>query len=80
MDLAGINIYYQEYKKHLGDRATFFVPENIALLLPQFGNRQLYDRQKLNDLPIDEPQVQQLIDLIHAHKKGLEQEILMGKV
>jgi hypothetical protein len=32
-DFAGINIYHQEFKKHLGDWATFFIPDNIDWLL-----------------------------------------------
>ncbi len=76
-DLAGINIYYQEYKKHLNDRASFYIPHNIEELLEYYGNRQLYDGQRLNDAEIREPQVQTLLSLIHKYKKGLEQEILL---
>lgn len=76
-DLAGINIYMQEYKKHLGDRAAFFIPPGIEQLLEKYGNRDLYDRQLLNASVITEPAVQELITLLHKHKKGLEQEALL---
>ena len=61
----------------MNDRASFYVPHNIAELLENYGNRQLYDGQRLNDAEIGEPQVQTLLSLIHKYKKGLEQEILL---
>ncbi|MES2703740.1 MAG: hypothetical protein V4649_13950 [Bacteroidota bacterium] len=76
-DFAGINIYYGEYKKHLGERSTFFIPTNIEELMATYGNRKLYDTQKLL-YPADmEPGIQALVHLIHQHKKGLEQEALL---
>ena len=77
LDFAGINIYMQEYKKHLGDRASFFVPDNIEALLEKYGNKDLYDQQKLNDLIIAEARISELIALLHKYKKGLEQEVLI---
>ena len=74
---AGINIYLQEYKKHLGAKASFFIPDNMEQLLEQYGNKTLYDRQQLNNTGIVEEKLQQLIVLIHKYKKGLEQEILL---
>ena len=78
-DFAGIGIYLNEYKKYLGDRASFFVPENIENLFPESGNRDLYDKQNDNfDLQlINEKNLIELIEVIHKYKKGLEQEILM---
>lgn len=78
-DFAGINIYCHEFKNHLGNKAQFFVPENIEEKIRQYGNRSLYNRQKLNvDLnQIDEKKLIHLIKLIHHFKKGLEQEVLI---
>jgi hypothetical protein len=76
-DFAGINIYMQEYKKHLGERASFFIPPGIEQLLEKYGNRKLYDLQHLNASPITEEPLKHLIALIHKHKKGLEQESLL---
>ena len=76
-DFAGVNIYQQEYKKHLKERASFYVPGNIEELIEKFGNRKLYDSQRLNDATVSEPAIKELISLIHKHKKGLEQEILL---
>jgi hypothetical protein len=76
-DLAGINIYLQEYKKYLGVRASFFIPDNIEALLEKYGNRKLYDQQQLNAATIAEDDLLRLVSMIHKHKKGLEQEALL---
>jgi len=78
-DFAGIGIYLAEYKKHLGDRASFFIPTNIEQLLTQFGNRKLYDKQRSGITGVHEENIKELIGLIHKYKKGLEQEILIAK-
>lgn len=76
-DFAGFNIFIQEYKKHLGGRASFFVPANIEALLQQHGNSALYDRQNLNKPALADAALQPLITLLHKHRKGLEQEVLL---
>lgn len=78
-DFAGIDIYQQEFKKHLGDKAQFFVPENIEEKIKKFGNPSLYNHQPLNTPVnlIEEENVQHLIKLIHQYKKGLEQEVFI---
>lgn len=78
-DFAGIGIYLNEYKKHLNDKAQFFVPEYIEDLIKSHGNKSLYNNQKINfnQENINEQNLQNLIDLIHKHKKGLEQEVLI---
>lgn len=80
-DFAGIGIYLNEYKKHLGDKAQFFIPENIEFLLDNYGNRALYDKQKLNfeQQAIKEENLTKLIALLHKYKKGLEQEIFINR-
>ena len=79
-DFSGINIYLHEFKKHLGPRAEFFVPDNIAELLRTYGSRELYQRQ-LNTAPqrdlLPEPVLKILLDLLCTEKKGLEQEVLI---
>ncbi|MGB6093485.1 MAG: hypothetical protein WBF83_06970 [Moheibacter sp.] len=79
-DFAGIGIYLNEYKKHLGDKARFFTPENIEYLLDNYGNRALYDKQKLKfeQQAIEEENLTNLIALLHQYKKGLEQEIFIN--
>lgn len=80
-DLAGISIYLNEYKTHLGDRARFFIPDTIESLLQDYGNSALYDTQSLttDKNQIHENELRTLIDLIHHTRKGLEQEILIDQ-
>lgn len=80
-DFAGIGIYLHEFKKHLSDRTTFFVPENIDKLIADFGNKKRYDEQKINFevKSIREEKLLQLITTIHKYRKGLDQEILIKK-
>lgn len=80
-DFAGINIYLHEFKKQLGARAQFFVPDDIEALFCRYGNRSLYDRQlsrkpARGDLP--EAALENLWDLICRQRKGLEQEVLIA--
>lgn len=79
-DFAGLNIYWNEYKKHLHERAKFFLPSRIEELISKNGNRYNYDNQTLqiNTKAIDEKNVLTLIALIEKYKKGLEQEILVN--
>lgn len=78
-DFAGIGIYLNEFKKHLAERTSFFVPENIDKLIADNGNKKRYDEQKINfDVKsIGEDKLLQLIDTIHKYRKGLDQEILI---
>jgi hypothetical protein len=75
-DIAGIGIYLNEYKKHLKEKASFFIPKNIKSNLRDNGNRKRFDNQKINfDIDkIQESKVLELIKLIEKEKKGLDQE------
>ena len=81
-DFAGIGIYLNEYKKYLGEKSEFFVPENIEYLFDNYGNKELYYNQKINfeTKSIDEFELLKLIEIIHKYKKGLEQEIFINNV
>ena len=81
-DFAGIGIYLNEYRKYLGERASFFVPENIEQMLKTYGNKELYNNQKISfsEENLTEENLKQLILLIHGNKKGLEQEIFIEKI
>jgi len=78
-DFAGIGIYLNEYKTYLGDKIQFFIPQNIEYLFDNYGNKKLYDKQKINfDIEsIKEDNLLKLLEIIHKYKKGLEQEILI---
>lgn len=80
-DFSGLNIFINEFKKHLKEKAAFFVPKNIESLLQQFGNRSLYDKQDINfDYENQSDEIKYVISLIYKYKKGLEQEILIEKL
>jgi hypothetical protein len=81
-DFAGIGIYLNEYKKYLGEKSEFFVPENIENMFVNYGNKELYNIQKINFNAeiISEKNLKYLISLIHKYKKGLEQEIFIKKL
>lgn len=76
-DFAGIGIYLNEYKKHLEEKASFFIPEKIENLIDKHGNKSRYDQQKINFNieNIVEERIVSLIKLLHQYKKGLDQEI-----
>lgn len=80
-DLAGIGIYLNEIKKHLDQRAQLFIPEDIDKLIKKLGSKKRYDDQKLNfnSNIIVEEKIKQLIESIHRHKKGLDQEIFINE-
>lgn len=86
-DVAGIGIYLHEYKKHLGDRASFFIPPDITTDLSTWGSRERYHQQSINFDPeqinhpsINEPDLYDLFTLIQQQQKGLDQEFyIKGK-
>jgi ribosomal protein S17 len=79
-DLSGVGIYLNEYKKHLGEKARFFIPETIDTDLKEKGNRKRYDIQKQNFKieNIKEVKLIKLVKLIHKYKKGLDQEFYIN--
>lgn len=80
-DFAGINIYWNEYKKHLKDRAKLFTPPRIEELIALRGRRANYENQTLciDETSVDEEGIKLLLNYIRTHKKGLEQEFLINQ-
>lgn len=78
-DFSGLNIYWNEYKKHLHDKARYFIPENVEQLISSNGNRDLYDNQQVQfkEDEVDEIGIATVLKYIREHKKGLEQEIFI---
>ncbi len=76
-DFAGLNIYCNEYKRHLKEKAKFFLPPDIEKLISTRGNRDNYDNQTIlfNKNEIEEEDILTLLRLIEKYKKGLEQEV-----
>ncbi|MGO2294656.1 DUF7281 domain-containing protein [Psychroflexus halocasei] len=81
-DLAGIGIYLNEYKKHLGEKASFFIPEQIDEFIRSHGNRKRFDLQKQNFKlkEIAEEELLALIEIIQQEQKGLDQEFFIGEI
>jgi ABC-type cobalt transport system substrate-binding protein len=76
-DFAGLNIYWNEFKVHLQERAQFYLPEDVEIVLEAKGKRALYDIQKIqfDENQVLENNILKLLKMIRQHKKGLEQEI-----
>lgn len=74
-DLAGVYIYLREFYTHLGDRAEFFIPEDIEGRI-QNGSQLLYDYQyeKYRYMTVDDERVKPLLKMIHQYRRGYEQE------
>ena len=78
-DLAGISIYINEMIPRLkkSKKYSMFIPENIEFLIKEYGDRELFEKQKryLN-MKLEDEQVLKLKRIIEKYKKGLEQEAL----
>ena len=73
-DLKGIDIFHTEYYKYLGNRSTFFIPENIEFYIKK-GSRQRWDSQyECRNITSPISEVQSLIDMINKHKRCYDQE------
>lgn len=80
-DFEGINIFLNEYKKYIGTKADFFIPNEIEKMIKEKGNSDIYNTQlyKQPDIgKINDESLIALIKTIHKHKKGLEQEYLIN--
>lgn len=81
LDFAGIHIYQHEFKKQLGERASFFLPPQTETLLQKFGNKELFNAQynPLANYPVNaEASIQQLLTWLLKYKKVLEQEAFIN--
>jgi len=75
LDLAGIHIFLTEFYQFIGERAEFFIPFDAEVRLSQ-GSRARYDDQlpRFSRMSVADSRVQFLIDLIHKHHRGYDQE------
>ena len=74
-DLAGVHIYLTEFYARLGERAAFFVPDDIEKRLSN-GSRERYNVQfeRFGNMKVSDARVQRLVGLIHRHHRGYDQE------
>ena len=74
-DLAGIHIYETEFYKHLGTRASFFVPDDIEQRLKN-GSVERYNNQyaKLKDYEPQDVRVMPLYNMIQRYHRCYDQE------
>ena len=74
-DLAGVFLYQNEFYNKLGERASFFVPEDIEERLRN-GSRERYDSQirRYSHMKITDERLRPMIDLSKKHRRGYEQE------
>lgn len=83
LDLAGIAIYEHEYFRHLGARASFFIPDDYEHRIAN-GSTERYNVQlsRYGKMTLKDSRVQPLLDCIHRWHKGYDQEgyILIGKM
>lgn len=84
LDPAGIHIFLTEYRASLGDRATFFVPENAEQMIGR-GNRERYDKQltllkTVNSLLDEGSTLKTLTALMEKYQRGVDQEVFIDKL
>ncbi|MDE7414172.1 MAG: hypothetical protein K2N05_10370 [Muribaculaceae bacterium] len=74
-DLAGIDIFLNQFKPHVKDRGSFLIPSDIESRLKN-GSRKRYDDQyqKFYDLTTSYPDINHLISLIHKYRRTYDQE------
>lgn len=81
-DPAGLSIYIREYLSNLSSlRCDFFIPPELEQLLEQYGQESLYDSQihLLKNIDFQNyPKLVYIANLLHKHRKGLEQERLLS--
>ena len=75
-DLAGIHIYLTEFYRYLGDRASFYIPDDIEARLTCSGSRERYDTQfqRFGKMEVTDPRVLPLVQFIHRYQRGYDQE------
>ncbi len=78
-DLAGIDIFQTQILPYKKD-AEFFIPDDIEVLIKEYGQKKLYQKQikRYKNLTSNNINLEHLIDIIHKYQKALEQEFFLG--
>ncbi len=74
-DLAGIDIFINQFKPHVGERGSFLIPPDIESRLKN-GSRMRYDDhyQKYSNITTSDDALNHLISLIHKYRRTYDQE------
>ena len=74
-DLAGIDIFLNQFKPHVEERGSFLIPSDIERRLKN-GSRKRYDEhyQKYSNLTTTDEALNHLITLIHKYRRTYDQE------
>lgn len=75
LDLAGIAIYQNEFYRHLGERSSFFIPDDYEERIAK-GKRERYEIQlpQYGEMKIEDQRVANLLSCIHHYHLGYDQE------
>lgn len=75
LDLAGLAIYQNEFYRYLGDRSSFFIPEDYEQRISE-GNLDRYNAQlhQFGKMLIKDKRIKSIIDCIHRYHRGYDQE------
>ena len=73
--MAGLRIYETEFYKHLSNRASFLIPEDIEVRL-QNGSTERYNKQydKFKNYKPTDNRLMTLFNLIHKYHRCYDQE------
>ena len=79
LDLAGVHIFLTEYFKHLGKRASFFIPKDYEQRIA-IGSSERYTEQypKYGKMNVTDDRLLQLVSCIHKYHRGYDQEGYIG--
>ena len=74
-DLAGIHIFLTEFYSYLGERATYFIPDDLEEKL-KHGSTDLYNEQyaAFQRMEVTDARLQPLVEMIHRYRRTYEQE------
>lgn len=74
-DLAGVFIFQNEFYNKLGERASYFVPDDIEMRLKS-GSRERYDTQiqRYSHMKVMDERLRPVINLIKKYRRGYDQE------
>jgi len=74
-DLAGINIFLTEFKKYLGPRSHFLIPNDIESRIIGGTSKRYNDQyEKFHNISSSDPDIQYLIGIINKYHRCYDQE------